>query len=75
MQYSAELEQLGIIYTQTHFACTHYHKWPRSFEICDHMGWVLLKCIFGIFNVFLLAKNISDNLNSYHVFKGLILIF
>ena len=32
-------------------------------------------CIFGIFNVFLLAKNTSDNMNSYHVFKDLILIF
>ena len=37
MQYSAVLEQLGIIYTQTHFACTHYNKWPKNFEICDHI--------------------------------------
>ena len=37
MQYSTVLEQLGIIYTQTHFACTHYHKWPRIFEIFDHI--------------------------------------
>ena len=25
-QYSTALEQFGIIYKQTHFACTHYHK-------------------------------------------------
>ena len=35
IQYRTVLEQLGIIYTQTHFACTHYHKWPRIFLICD----------------------------------------
>ena len=32
VQYSTVLEHLGIIYTQTHFACTHYHKWPRFFK-------------------------------------------
>ena len=31
MQYSTVLEQLGIIYTQTHFAFTDYHKWSRIF--------------------------------------------
>ena len=44
MQYSTVLEQLGIIYTQTHFACTHYHKWPRIFEICDHIQQMHFPC-------------------------------
>ena len=34
---SAVYEQLGIIYMQAHFPCTHYHKWQRIFEICDHI--------------------------------------
>ena len=37
IQYSTALEQFGNIYTQTHFACTHYHKWQRIFLICDHI--------------------------------------
>ena len=44
MQYSTVLEQLGIIYTQTHFACIHIHKWPRIFEIWDHIQQTHFPC-------------------------------
>ena len=39
VQYSTVLEHLGIIYTQTH-----YHKWPRIFEICDHTQQTHFPC-------------------------------
>ena len=44
IQYSTVLEKLGIIYTQTHFACIHYHKWPRIFEICDRTQQTHFPC-------------------------------
>ena len=44
MQYCTVLEQLGIIYTQTHFACTHYHKWPTIFAIRDHLQQTHFPC-------------------------------
>ena len=44
MQYSTVLKQLGIIYTKTHFACTHYHKWPMIFLICDYIQQTHFPC-------------------------------
>ena len=37
MQYSTVFCKFGIIYTQTHFPCTHDQKWLGFFEIRNHI--------------------------------------